>query len=122
MGREPKDSTRGSGRGAKPGPRFRQAPARSAPPRAMPQVVRSALLVHLLVGLDLLAGALAREAQRSHRPGHQALEADRLRALLALVDDTFAEPAQRLADLAGQPGLAIREPQLGGVQLLLGRL
>src|SRR5258708_32093487 len=75
-----------------------------------------------LVGLDLFAGGLALEAQRGDRARQQALEPDRLAALLALVDLAGLEPRHRVPDLAEQEGLPIVEPELGGVGLLLGGL
>src|SRR5262249_33751938 len=74
------------------------------------------------VGLALLAGGLAFEAQCGPRPGHQPLEPDRLGALLALVDPPLVEPLQGLLDLADQEGLPVVQPELRRVDLLLGRL
>src|SRR5213078_145704 len=72
-----------------------------------------------LVGLDLLAGGLALEAERGDRAGQEPLEPDRLAALLTFVDLAGVQPRHRLADLAEQEGLAVVEPELGGIGLLL---
>src|SRR5262249_32339433 len=75
-----------------------------------------------LVGLDLLARRLAFEAERRDRPGHQALEADRLAALLALIQGARLEALHGLADLREQERLAIVQAELGRIDLLLGPL
>src|SRR5215510_8265479 len=79
-------------------------------------------LLGALVGFDLLADGLALEAQRGDRARQQALEPDRLAALLALVDLSRLEPRHRLPDLAEQEGLPVMQPELGRVGLLLGGL
>src|SRR5688500_9648479 len=73
-----------------------------------------------LVGLDLFPRGLALETQRGDRAGHQALEADRLATFLAFVDIAAIEAPQGVLDLAEQERLAIGQPQLGRIQLLLG--
>src|SRR6185503_3240763 len=69
----------------------------------------SALFGAGLVGLDLFPRGLAFEAERGHRAGHQALEADRLAALLAFVDIASVEAPERVLDLAQQKRLPICE-------------
>ena len=58
------------------------------------------VLLGAFVGLNLLAGRLAFKTEGGNRAGHQALEADGLGALLALVDFPSLEAADRLLDLA----------------------
>src|SRR5258706_9911161 len=82
---------------------------------------RFGLLRRALVGFDLLAGGLALETQCGHRAGQQALEPDRFRALLALVERPGLEAPHRFLDLGQEEGLAVVEAELRRVDLLLGR-
>src|SRR5579872_2712365 len=74
------------------------------------------LLGRLLLALALL---LAVDAQRRHGARHEALERDRLAAVLADVDLARLEPQELLVDLAEQELLAIVQAHLRGEDLLL---
>src|SRR5262249_13616875 len=72
--------------------------------------------------LLLLALLLAVDAEGGDRAGEQALEADLLAAVFALVDRALIEATQRLVDLPEEELLAVAQAQLGREDLLFHRL
>src|SRR5579871_897533 len=72
--------------------------------------------------LFALALFLAVDAQGGDRSRQQALDADRLAAVFALVDGVGVQPIERRQDLAEQVLLAVAQAELRREQLLLHRL
>src|SRR3990170_1401250 len=93
-----------------------------ARPAALGQGVAGAAAHERLGLLLLLPLLLAVDAQRGDRAGDQAAVADRLAALLALVDGPRLQPVEGAVDLAQQPLLTVAQAQFGREQLLLHRL